>query len=459
MSKKTSWEKERLENTNLQIGLIPLARTTFDIDLANDILEHTRIELDAAGFTLHGPDTLITNVNELRQSIEPLLSADLDLIVILQTTFADSTMLNLLADNFDIPFLLWSVPEPPTGERLRLNSFCGINLAAHSLTLRGHPYSYIYADPQDDQVIPKIKTFSAAARAYSRLGKATLGVLGDHPPGMDSCHLDAKLLQERLGIRIHRLELESIFKNVRNRPTSELDPLYTELDGSLENLGTFDREKIYGTLSVFKSLEQLAEQHHLDGLAVRCWPEFFTDLGCAACGALSMLSNRQIPCSCEADANGTITQLILGWLSGEPAFGTDIVYFNREEDSIVLWHCGLAPLSMADPTFDPRAALHSNRQVPLVMEFPLKPGRVTLARLSRAAGSLSLVVAGGEMLSAPLSFAGTSGVLRTDRPAEEVLDQLMLHGLEHHISLTYGDHQSALIMLAEWLNIPIIRLT
>jgi L-fucose isomerase-like protein len=197
----------------------------------------------------------------------------------------------------------------------------------------------------------------------------------------------------------------------------------------------------------------------LDGLAVRCWPEFFTELGCAACGALSLLSDNNLPCSCEADANGTITQMLLGWLSGEPAFGTDMVYFDLKDDTCVLWHCGLAPLSMADPTVAPRGALHSNRQVPLVMDFPLKPGRVTLARLSRASGSLVLVVAGGEMLSAPKSFSGTSGVLRFDRPASEVLDAIMQHGLEHHLSLTYGHHQPALETVARWLDIPVFNLT
>ncbi len=193
-------------------------------------------------------------------------------------------------------------------------------------------------------------------------------------------------------------------------------------------------------------------------MAVRCWPEFFTDLGCAACGAMSMLSDEQIPCSCEADINGTITQLILQWLSGEPAFGSDLVEMDFEEDSAVLWHCGLAPLAMADPAVPARGGIHSNRQVPLVMEFPLKPGRITLARLSQASGELRLVVGRGEMLSAPPSFSGTSGVVRFERPVREVFDVILGEGLEHHLSLTYGDHVPALLALADLLKLPVLNL-
>jgi L-fucose isomerase-like protein len=191
---------------------------------------------------------------------------------------------------------------------------------------------------------------------------------------------------------------------------------------------------------------------------VRCWPEFFTELGCAACGAMSMLSDELLPCSCEADVNGTVTQLMLQWLSGEPAFGTDVVSFDLDEDAVVVWHCGLAPLSMADPDVQPRATIHSNRQLPLLMEFPLKPGRVTLARLSEATGSYRLVVGTGEILQAPMSFTGTSGVLRFDRPAAEVLDIMLSEGLEHHVSLTYGDYEPALLALAKMLDLPILRL-
>jgi L-fucose isomerase-like protein len=137
-----------------------------------------------------------------------------------------------------------------------------------------------------------------------------------------------------------------------------------------------------------------------------------------------------------------------------------MVSFEIENDLAVIWHCGLAPLAMADPEFKARGAIHSNRQLPLLMEFPLKPGRVTIARLSEAPGTghYQLVVGSGEMVRAPMSFSGTSGVLRFDSGAQAALDTIMEEGLEHHISLTYGDHVPALLALAEMLDLPVVRL-
>jgi L-fucose isomerase-like protein len=135
--------------------------------------------------------------------------------------------------------------------------------------------------------------------------------------------------------------------------------------------------------------------------------------------------------------NGTITQMILQGVSGGPAFGTDLVIADVEDDTIVFWHCGLAPLSMADPDVEPRGTVHSNRKLPLLMEFPLKPGRVTVARLSESKGAgYRLVVGRGEMLACPNSFSGTSGY-----------------------SITYGDCYDSLLDLAEVLQLPVVRLT
>ena len=145
------------------------------------------------------------------------------------------------------------------------------------------------------------------------------------------------------------------------------------LAGTLAGIADVDGDATRGTLGSYVTLDALTQEDNLSGMAVRCWPEFFTDLGCSACGAMSLLSDQMTPCSCEADVNGTITQLILGWISGEPAFGSDLVSFDVDADEAVLWHCGLAPLSMADPDAQPEATIHSNRRLPLLMQFPLKP--------------------------------------------------------------------------------------
>jgi L-fucose isomerase-like protein len=460
-----------MPNSPFRIALAALARPTFDIPLAQDVTQQALAQLKQAGFELLTSDNLIADLADVQAFLSMFDQAEsdgVDLLLIFQATFADSTLVTSLVEGFSShstppPVFLWAVPEPRTGDRLRLNSLCGINLAGHALSQRQQSYEYAYTQPGDPEVLAQIKTLAAAGMLRRRLKQARLGVVGEHPAGMDSCHLDENELMAKLGISVQKTPLDQVFSMARQATPDQIADVRSQLDTRLDNLSELEQKPLNGTLSVYQALRTLAEQDQLGGLAVRCWPEFFTDLGCSACGAMSMLSDglgehSPIPCSCEADANGTVTQLVLHWLAGEPSFGTDIVSMDFEEDVIALWHCGLAPLSMANPKYQPHGTIHSNRKVPLVMEFPLKPGRVTIARLNRHAGELRLVLGRGEMLDAPAPFSGTSGLLRLETPTRQFFDALMQQGLEHHISLVYGDFLAELQAFARLAKLPVLQL-
>jgi L-fucose isomerase-like protein len=447
-----------MESHGMNLGFVPLARSTFDVALATQVIDQVRSRLEGAGFSLAGPQTWVANAADVSQVAQKLADDPPDLLLVLQATFADSTMVTTLAEAVDAPLLMWAVPEARTGGRLRLNSLCGINLGAHALRRAGYRYDCLYAEPDDRDALEKVRTLALAGRARRLLRHARIGRIGEHPGGFDSCKLDRAALKRVFGLEIVQIELDTVFESAQTVEPQDVDAVLQGLSRRLDDLEQLDQTALRRTLGAYLAMQRLAEHEQLDGLAVRCWPEFFTELGCAACGAMSMLSDELVPCSCEADVNGTITQLILQWLSGTPAFGTDLVSVDVDEDIAVLWHCGLAPLSMADPTTRPRGTIHSNRDLPLLMEFPLRPGRVTIARLSEANGDYRLVVGEGEMLRAPLSFSGTSGVLRFDRPVGEVLDLILREGLEHHLSVTYGDCGPALLALSRMLELPVLRL-
>ena len=100
----------------------------------------------------------------------------------------------------------------------------------------------------------------------------------------------------------------------------------------------------------------------------------FTDYGCAACGPMAMLNQERVPCACEADVYGNVSTLILQTLADAPAFMADLVDLDRDSDTGVFWHCGLAPLDMADPEATPRRPSIRTARKPLLNEFPAKTG-------------------------------------------------------------------------------------
>ena len=87
-----------------------------------------------------------------------------------------------------------------------------------------------------------------------------------------------------------------------------------------------------------------------------------------------------------------------------------------------------------------------------------RQGRVTFARISQAQGQPRMVIAGGEMLERGMSFTGTSGVVRFDGTAADVMDDVIASGLEHHMGLVYGEHRAALRSASAAMGLPVLEL-
>jgi L-fucose isomerase-like protein len=305
--------------------------------------------------------------------------------------------------------------------------------------------------------------FSPAARQAAlavrdRLQATTVGRVGEHPVGFQPCSYDAMVLRDELGVRVDDRPLPELFARAESATASEVSLIREEAAASLVGIDDVDQLALDRSLRLKAGLESLVDEGHWAGVATRCWPETFTEFGGAVCTPMAMLTEAHTPGSCEADVYGNITSLILQWLGDQPSFVADLVHLDATDDTGVFWHCGLAPVSMADPDATARATIHSNRRKPLLNEFPLKPGRVTLARVSRSRHRHRLVIGGADMLAEPLAFSGTAGVARFDRPVDDVMATVLDEGLEHHYGIVYADVGDELRALASLLDWPVVEL-
>jgi hypothetical protein len=461
------------------IGILPLARPTFDVPFAEETLARALAALEAGGHMLVGTRGLLFDATATEAALATFAGQRLDLLLVLQVTFTDATMTVKIAEAARAPLGIWAFPEPRAGGRLRLNSFCGLNLALHALGRVGKQARWAYCAPEpafmpdaleallgvnDTDVSfpagpkPTIFDEDAAKRGLERLNGKRIGLIGEHPAGFDTCAYDPATLGKLAGISVEPIRLPDFFDRARAVPVGVVAETRAAISREISGLDEVDQGQLDKSFSVFHALKGVAADGDFSAMAVRCWPEMFTDYGCAACGPMGLMNQDLTPCACEADVYGAVTSLLLQELTGEPSFLADIVDMDTASDTGVLWHCGLAPRSMADSQTPPMAQLHSNRRMPLLQEFALKPGRVTVARISQARNRPVMVLAGAEMIRAPKSFTGTSGVIRFDRPIGDVTAAMLEMGLEHHVSIVYGEVRGPLRALARQIGLPVVEL-
>ncbi len=439
------------------VAVLAVGRPTFDLVEATDRVDRAS-RLLRSRYRVVGDATLHVEAGHWE-------IGEVDAIVLLQATFTDATLPGSFLDEVaDVPVVLWAFPEPRTGGRLVLNSLCGINLTAAALVSDGWDVRYLYADPDDadcgarlDEAmggpIPRRPASSPrpdqrAAGIAGILAAASVGLIGDRPDGFEPCgYTDAEL--RSLGAHVDRIELEELFRRARQVEARRLD-----VDGVPP---TLDPSGVEATARLHEAMADLAAERRWDAVATRCWPECFTEFGGAACAAMGRLSDEGIPGVCEADVFGALTSIALRACSGNPVLVADLVDAPAD-GTLGFWHCGIAPPSMAHPDDPMGYTVHPNRRLPLLHEFRLRPGRVTIARFSRSGGSLRLVIGAGEILDRPRPFAGTCAVIQPDTPSRQVLDTVIAEGLDHHYGITHGDVAPVMAGLAELLGLEVVAL-
>jgi L-fucose isomerase-like protein len=459
----------------VKIGILALGRPTFDVQYAKERLTTSLKFLSSTNHNIFGSCELLLNEQDALQEINKLRKENLDFVIIIQVTFTDSSTILKIATCLEKQIGIWAFPEPRLGGRLRLNAFCGLNLASHTLGLNNIPFSWIYENPENmndtkfeilinsnnskrPKKILEIPSLGSkkAKSVKEKIHNLKIGKIGTHPDGFDTCKYDQKKLFGLCGITVDEIDIEKFLNNSKNIKSEEIEPTLNKLKKTISSIREVNQKELILSLKLEKSLKKLKEDGTYNAFAIRCWPEMFTEYGGAICAPASMLTENKVPCACEADVYGAVTQLILQEVSGQSVFLTDIVDIDLDDNSGVFWHCGQAPISMCNPKIKPSATIHSNRKMPLLFEFPLKEGIVTMMRISQSFGEQKMVVSKGKMIDRPLPFTGTSGVINFDNDTKDVLNKIISYGLEHHIAITYGDHVELLSEVASELKLPIL---
>ena len=85
--------------TDVNVRLVAIARTTFDTELAHQLAVQVRSSLLEAGISLKGAEAFVSELDEAQNISQELAEDPPDLLVLLQATFADSTLAVQIAGN------------------------------------------------------------------------------------------------------------------------------------------------------------------------------------------------------------------------------------------------------------------------------------------------------------------------------------------------------------------------
>ena len=260
----------------MKIGILALGRPTFDVQYAKERLTASLNYLSSTNHNIFGSCELLLDEQDALNEINKLKKEDLDFIIIIQVTFTDSSTLLKIASCLEKPIGIWAFPEPRQSGRLRLNAFCGLNLASHTLGLNNIPFSWIYENPENieetkfeilinsnnlqrpEKILEIPSLGSKKAKSIKeKIHNFKIGKIGSHPDGFDTCKYDQKKLMGLCGITVDEIEIDTFLNNSRNVKSEVIEPTLNKLKRTISSLKEVNQKELILSLKLEKSLKKL----------------------------------------------------------------------------------------------------------------------------------------------------------------------------------------------------------
>ena len=464
-----------------KVVLIPTARPTFAVDVARKLADSARDLLVELGAQVVGPSDLVMAPEDV-EAAKAYLATDADLVINVCASFSDASPALELYRDLEQPVLLWSFREPgQPGDRLWLNSMCGANLFGHALVVHaGRTPGFLYGNPDE----PSTRETLAAAlagnlpatvdapterrqradltdvqSALTSLRGRRLGLVGDAPPGFTPSQYDADLLDRLFGITVEQVDVDTMFGDVAAVTEDAAESEYAAALAAQPTLAEVDASQARTSARITTAMREWRDQESLSGLAIRCWPEFPTQLGACPCSSLSRVADEGTPTACERDVYGAVTMLLMEALGSGTTYLVDTVDLDADRNVVRLWHCGAAATSLAADPEEATQFTHCNRKLGVAGNFPLRTGPVVMARLTEdpaAPGELRLLLAAGESLPEPNRFQGNTAAVRVEADATQLVTALVTGGFPHHTVLAWTDIRPQLRAVADHLGLTVV---
>jgi L-fucose isomerase-like protein len=418
-----------LPNTR-PLGILSIGVPYFDIATARQHLLSTRRLLEP-GYRLVGPQDVVTDLDTLDAALDEFRVAGIQALLLQIATFPDGEAPARVAECVGVPVVVHALPEPRLDREVVLNSLCGANMTTYTLTALEAPHLFCFGDPSEQAVQQELRTKLNAATALSALQGSRIGLIGFRAPGFYTCAFDELLLRRTLGLGIDHIGLNELAwaldRGERRQGPRDRFPVIE--GGELPAAAVERIERFYAALS---SVIQ-ASGHRV--IAIKDWPEFFdAEVAGGFWPALGWIQDEGILLAPEGDVNAAVTMALQHNLTGGIPTLVDIGAWDDEESKLLLWHYAGAESLARNP--DEIRYCQFGREV----EYTLKPGPATLARVGLYRGKLRLLTIAVEMMGQRVTLRRAAGWARTvHTPAGEVIQRLLGDGWEHHPCLIYGD--------------------
>ncbi|NOY80642.1 MAG: fucose isomerase [Kiritimatiellaeota bacterium] len=445
-----------MKNGKPLMGLCPIGKFVFSNEDAvrhKELLQEKLRQWQTPFVDLENvlEDGLVKDQSHVDRAVEHFRRAGVDCLFLPHCNFGTEGAAAMIAAKLAVPVLLWGPRDEtplPDGTRLR-DTLCGLFATSKVLHKLGVHFSYIENCRIDDPLLHDgVDRFLRAVNVAGvfRTG-VRIGHIGQRIDFFWTTIVNESELLERFGIEILPLDMVEFIRHARNRARENRAQYGKETRELRETcvIEEMDDDALVHVLAVRDQMLALVRDNGLEGLAVQDFMSLIDAMGAYCMFADSMVADR-CAVGYESDIHGTISDIVVRRVcfNAQPGFLTDLTIRHPTNDNaVLLWHCGAA-LAFRRADAKVRLGTHWILPSPLsgMPHFPLKHGRITVARFDGDRGRYELAVGEGASVDGPETLNNAVWMEVDDWPQWE---RTLIEGpFIHHAAMTYGNWATAI---------------
>lgn len=375
----------------------------------------------------------------------------LDALCILPGNFTLDHIMPLLAEAVGLPTLLWGLPTLEAWGAL-----VAIQQTLFPFKELGLRYRFVTGRLEDGRVWQRALPFLRACALQQRVRGMRMGLMGWRAQGMSDVIFDEIVLRQRFGVQLVNIGMTRYSRTFAAVAEEDVDTTWRKMSVGFDTAHLPNEVAWHGVRS-YLAMKQIVAEENLQAVTMEC---FHDHLG-EPCLGFSTLNDEGIAAPCENDVLSAIVMRAGQILSGEPAFHSDIIEADYEENSAVLHHCGNLPQRLVaedrTPVLRPiREDVGPGAKGPTI-QATMRPRPVTAVNLVGGSHTLRMCALEGETLPYRTELPGSGAKVAFAFSLAEALEQLGNQGYGHHFALASGHIGRE---LAEWcalLDIPYVQ--
>lgn len=403
------------------------------------LIKEARVFLSRLGET-GAYENLVKTLDEGKSAARKLLSKDPDVFVVFVTGGTERIVQFVFRD-INIPVILLACD--------RANSLPAALEMLPRLRDMGKDVKLIFAKEYDEDVFRALESFLATRKAVRRLEETTLGVFGSPSPWLIGCTTDYRLLEDKFGLTIKRLDLLTLYKEYQEVSHSDAEDVAKRIVDDVGGLKEPSYETVVEATRIYLAAKKIVEKETLDALAIKCF-EIVPVVNNTACLMVSKLIDEGVIAGCEGDLNATVSMILLNYLTNQPVWLANPASVDYERNTLTLAHCTVATSLVSDPKkIVLRSHFESGRGVSI--QGPVRKGEVTLIRLGGPRLDKMMILS-GQIVDTDMNYGymcRTQVEVKLDGSVVNFLDE----SIGNHLAMVSGDVVERLVEVCALLQI------